>query len=121
MHPKEQLNADLKDAMKSGDTARKDALRLVMAAIKQVEVDTRIPLTEEQTYDLLAKEAKKRRETVEEARGAGRNELADHEQLELTLIESYLPKQMSRADLEVEVKKAIDESGAKSAKEMGNV
>src|SRR5437016_1772026 len=121
MHPKDKLNADLKEAMKAGETQRKDALRLVLAAIKQVEIDTRTPLTEEQTYDLMMKEAKKRRESVDEARKAGRDQLANQEQMELSLIESYLPQQLSREELEVEVKKAIEESGAKSAKEMGNV
>ncbi len=121
MHPKEQLNEDLKAAMKSGDTFRKDTLRLMMSAIKQVEVDQRKTLTEEDVYGLLQTEAKKRRDSITEMRGAGRNDLADKEQAELTLIESYLPQQMTREELEVEARKAIAESGASSAKEMGNV
>ncbi len=121
MHPKEQLNEDLKAAMKSGDAFRKDTLRLMMSAIKQVEVDQRKTLTEEDVYGLLQTEAKKRRDSITEMRGAGRNDLADKEQAELTLIESYLPQQMTREELEVEARKAIAESGASSAKEMGNV
>src|SRR5258707_4851245 len=121
MHPKEQLNEDLKAAMKSGDAFRKDTLRLMMSAIKQVEVDQRKTLTEEDVYGLLQTEAKKRRDSITEMRGAGRNDLADKEQAELTLIESYLPQQMTREELEVEARKAITESGAKSAKEMGSV
>ncbi len=121
MRPKEQLQADLKTAMKSGDTQRKDALRLVMAAIKQVEVDTRTELSDEQIYGVLASEAKKRRDSLTEMRQAGRHDLADQEQMELTLIESYLPRQLSHEELETEARKAIEETGAKTGKDMGNV
>ncbi len=121
MHPKEQLQADLKVAMKSGDTRRKDALRFLMAAIKQVEIDTRSQLTEEQTYGVLTSEAKKRRDSLTEMRKAGRDDLADQEQMELSLIESYLPQQLTREELEVEARKAIEESGAKTPKDIGNV
>ena len=121
MHPKEKMNEDLKTAMKAGETFRKDTLRLLLSVIKQSEVDTRTTLTEEQVYGLLQTEAKKRRDSIQEMRGAGRNDLADKEQAELTLLETYLPEQMSREQLEVEARKAIQESGATSAKEMGNV
>ena len=121
MHPKEQLNEDLKNAMKSGDAFRKDTLRLLLAAVKQIEVDQRKTLTEDDVYALLQTEAKKRRDSIAEMRGAGRDDLADKEQAELTLVESYLPQQLSREELEVEARKAIAESSASSAKDMGNV
>jgi uncharacterized protein len=121
MHPKEQMNEDLKSAMKSGDAFRKDTLRLLLSAIKQVEVDSRAALTEEQVYGLLQTEAKKRRDSIQEMRGAGRDDLADKEQAELSLLETYLPEQLTREQIEVEVRKAIEESGATSAKEMGSV
>ena len=121
MNPKEKLNEDLKAAMKSGDAQRRDAIRLMLTAIKQSEVDTRTTLGEDQIYALLMTEAKKRRDSIAEMRGAGRNDLADKEQAELTLIESYLPQQLSREELEAEARKAIAESGAKSAKDMGGV
>ena len=121
MHPKEKLQEDLKAAMKSGDTERKDALRFIMAAIKQVEVDTRAQLSEDQTYGLLLTEAKKRRDSIAEARKVGRNDLADKEEMELRLIESYLPQQLTREELEAEARKAVEEAGAKSPKDMGNV
>jgi uncharacterized protein YqeY len=121
MHPKEKLQADLKEAMKSGDSERKEAIRFVMAAIKQVEIDKRIELSAEDTYSILQTEAKKRRDTIEEARKVGRTEMADQTQRELTLIESYLPQQMTREEVEAETRKAIEESGATSAKDMGNV
>ncbi len=121
MNPKEKLNEDLKTAMKSGEAQRRDTLRLMLTAIKQAEVDTRTALAEDQIYALLMTEAKKRRDSITEMRGAGRNDLADKEQAELVLIESYLPQQLTREELEVEARKAITESGAKSAKEMGSV
>jgi uncharacterized protein YqeY len=121
MHPKDKLQEDLKTAMKSGDTQRKDALRFILAAIKQTEVDTRSQLTEEQTYGVLMAEAKKRRDSIAEMRKARRHDLADKEQMELGLIESYLPQQLSREELEAEARKAIEETGAKTAKDMGNV
>jgi uncharacterized protein len=121
MHPKEQMNEDLKAAMKSGDTFRKDTLRLLLSVFKQVEVDTRIPVTAEQAIDLLVKEVKKRQDSIAEMRKAGRSELAENEEAEVKLIEAYLPTQMTRDEIEAEVKKAIAESGAQSAKDMGNV
>src|SRR5689334_7364741 len=121
MHPKDQLNEDLKTAMKSGDTEKKEALRFILAAVKQVEIDTRKPLTEDDTYGILQKEAAKRRDSINEARKVGRDDLADKEQKELVLIESYLPKQLSREEIEVEVRKAVQESGASSAKDMGSI
>ncbi len=121
MHPKQRMQDDLKAAMKAGETARKDALRFLMAAIKQVEVDTRAELSEEQTYALLLNEAKKRRDTMAEAQKLGRAELLQQSEMELRLIESYLPAQLGRAELEAEVRKAIAEAGAKTAKEMGSV
>jgi uncharacterized protein len=121
MHPKDQMNEDLKVAMKSGDSARKDTLRLLLSVIKQSEVDTRTTLSEDQVYGLLQTEAKKRRESITEAQKVGRAQIAEHEQAQLTIIESYLPQQLSKDEIEAEVRKAIQESGATSAKDMGNV
>ncbi len=121
MHPKERLQEDLKNAMKSGDAKRRDTLRLISSAIKQVEVDSRATLSEEQVYGVLTSEAKKRRESITEALTAGRQDVADKEQAELEVIESYLPKQLTREELEAEVRKAIEEAGARTAKDMGNV
>jgi uncharacterized protein YqeY len=121
MHPKERLQEDLKSAMKSGDAKRRDILRLLTSAIKQVEVDSRTTLSEEQVYGVLATEAKKRRESIAEALKANRHDIADKEQAELEVIESYLPKQLTREEVEAEVRKAIEEAGAKTAKDMGSV
>jgi uncharacterized protein YqeY len=121
MHPKERLQEDLKAALKSGDTARRDVLRLLQAAIRQVEVDRRVTLDADQVYELLAAEAKKRRESIAEAQKAGREDIAAREQAELAVIETYLPDQLSREALEAEVRKAIEETGAATAKDMGQV
>lgn len=121
MHPKDRILDDLKTAMKAGDTSKRDALRLLSSAIKQAEIDTRTTLTEEQINSLLQTEAKKRRDTITEMQKAGREDIAAKEAMELALIESYLPTQLTREQIEEEVRKAISESGAQSAKDMGNV
>ncbi len=121
MHPKEQIQADLKVAMRAGDTRRREVLRLLMAAFKQVEVDRRIELSESDALGILVSEAKKRREAIAEMSGAGRTELAAQEQYELELIESYLPRQLERAELEPIVREAIAEVGATTPKDMGQV
>ncbi|HEX3051903.1 MAG TPA: GatB/YqeY domain-containing protein [Aggregatilineaceae bacterium] len=121
MHPKEQIQLDLKEAMKSGDTKRREVLRLMMAAFKQVEVDKRIELSESDAIGILMTEAKKRRESIEEMERAGRTELAAGEHYELGIIETYLPKQLAREEIEVLARQAIQETGASSPKEMGNV
>ncbi len=121
MHPKEQIQQDLKEAMRSGDTRRRETLRLLMAAFKQVEVDKRIELSPEDAQAILMTEAKKRRESIEEAQRAGREGLAEQERYELSLIESYLPRQLSRGEIEALAREAIRESGATTPKDMGQV
>lgn len=121
MHPKEQIQDDLKAAMKAGDPVKRDALRMLAAALKQEEIDKRITLTEEQAHSILMTEAKKRRDTIAEMTKAGRQDIADKEQMELGLIESYLPTQMTRDEIEAEVRKAIAETGATTGKDMGNL
>lgn len=121
MHPKERIQQDLTAAMKSGDTQRREVLRLLMAAFKQVEVDRRIELTENDVQDILMTEAKKRREAIEEMESAGRVELAAQEQYELGVIETYLPEQLSREEIEALAREAIQEVGATTPKDMGQV
>ena len=119
--PKEQLSDDLKTAMKSGDSARKDAIRFILAAIKQVEIDTRETLSDERVYGILQTEAKKRRDSITEARRAGRDDLATQEEYELTLLEHYLPTQMSREQIEAEARAVISAVGATGPKDQGAV
>jgi len=118
---KERLNDDLKNAMRSGDAARRDTLRHVLAAVKQVEVDTRKELSDADVEQVLTREAKRRRESIEGFEKGGRADLVSKEQSELRLIESYLPQQMSRTEIEALARQAIAESGAQSAAQIGAV
>lgn len=121
MHPKEQLQQDLKAAMKAHDTPRREVLRLLLAACKQVEVDKRIDLTPDDTVGILMSEAKKRREAIAEMESAGRSELAAQEKYELSVIESYLPEQLTRDEIEALAREAVAEAGATSPKDIGSV
>lgn len=116
---KDALNNAVKEAMKNKDAQRRDALRLLTSAVKQVEVDTRRELSDEEIVDVLQKEVKKRRESIEELTRAGRD--ASAEQYEVGLLEEFLPRQLSREEIEALVREAIAASGASSAKEMGKV
>jgi len=124
---KDKLNDDLKTAMKAGDTARRDALRLLLAAIKQGEVDMLDPakrsngLADEDIQTILTREAKRRRESIEGYTKGGRADLVAHEEAELAIIESYLPKLLSRAELEPLARQAIADSHATSEKQIGAV
>lgn len=120
-HPKAKLQAALKEAMTNKDAFRRDTLRLMMSAIKQVEVDERKELSADEVVAVLQKEAKKRRESIDEMEKAGRVALAENEKHELTLIEEFLPKQLSREEVAALARDAIAQSGAASAKDMGKV
>lgn len=121
MSLKTQINDDLKKAMMEKDAARRDAIRIIQAAIKQVEVDSRKELDDVAVQDVLQVEAKKRREAITNFEQAGRTESAESERFELTLIETYLPKQLTREEIEAEVKAAIAQTGVTSSKEMGKL
>ncbi len=121
MSLKTQINDDLKKAMMEKDAVRRDAIRIIQAAIKQVEVDSRKDLDDAAVLDVLQAEAKKRREAITNFEQAGRTESAEGERFELTLIETYLPKQLTREEIEAEVKAAITQTGVTSSKEMGKL
>ena len=121
MSLKEQLKQDTIDASKSGDNRRRDILRMVQAAIKQVEIDDRVTLDDAGVEQVLTKQAKQRRESIAEYTKAGRDDLVEQEQYELEIIEAYLPQMMSREEIEVLVKQAIADTGATSSKDMGKV
>ena len=118
---KAELTDALKEAMKAKDSARRDAIRLLQSAIKQAEIDGGAALDSAAITDILSKEAKKRRETIDELERAGRAADAAGERLELAVTEEFLPRQMSPEELRPLVQAAIDESGAASMKEMGQV
>ena len=121
MDPKQQIQDDLKTAMKAGDTRRRDILRLLMAAFKQVEVDKRITLSADDTLSILMTEAKQRRESIAEVTSAGRDDLVEQQQYELDVIESYLPQQASRDEIAALARDVIREIGATTPKDMGKV
>lgn len=115
------LLSALKDAMKNKDKERRDVIRLIQSAIKQVEIDERRELSDDEVMSILQKEAKKRRESIVELNNAGRSDSAENEQNELTIIEEFLPKRLTDDELKPIVQDAIDEVGATSMKEMGQI
>lgn len=121
MSLKTQINEDLKRAMIEKDAVRRDAIRVLQAAIKQVEVDSRKELDDAAIQDVLQAEAKKRREAITNFEQAGRTDSAESERFELGLIETYLPKQLTHEEIEAEVKAAIAQTGVTSSKEMGKL
>ena len=118
---KAKLQDALKQAMVSKDAGRRDVLRLMMSAIKQVEVDERRTLSDDETLAILQREVKKRRESIDEARKVGRSDIAEDEVAEVAIIEEFLPQQLSRAEIEVLAREAVQQTGATSAKDMGKV
>lgn len=121
MSLKAQLTDDMKTAMKSGDRARLDVIRLINAAIKQREVDERITLDDAAVLGVLEKMLKQRRDSISQFEAAGRNDLADKEKAEVVVIQHYLPAQLSAEEVDAAIVAAITESGATSAKDMGKV
>ncbi len=118
---KTQLSDDMKAAMKGGDKQRLGVIRLVNAAIKQREVDERIELDDAQVLAVLEKMLKQRKDSVAQYETAGRDDLAAVERYEMGVIQTYLPAQCSEAEIEALVVKAIADSGASSARDMGKV
>lgn len=121
MSLKEQLKSDLATAMREGDAEKRNTLRMLLAAIKQVEVDDRLTLDDEGVQAVLSKQAKQRRESIEHATNAGRMEMAEAEEAELAIIEAYLPKMMSEEDIRQAAGEVINEVGAAGMKDMGRV
>jgi uncharacterized protein YqeY len=121
MSIKDQLKTDLITAMKAKEQAKVDCIRFVNAAIKKVEVDTRKDLDDAAVTGILMNLAKQRRDSIEQFRKGGREDLAVKEESELKLIRGYLPQQMSPGELEALVKSVIAETGAKGMKDMGGV
>ena len=124
MNLQEQITQDYKAAMKSGDATRKTTLSGLRAAFKSAEIDARgtDKIVDETTFQaVIEKEAKKRRESIEEFTKANRMDLADKESAELEVLKGYLPEQMSDDELEQMVDDAIAQTAATSPKEMGKV
>lgn len=118
---KTQLQSALKEAMKAGDSRRRNAIRLLNSAIKQVEIDSRTALDDDGVQAVLQKEAKRQRETIAELEAAGRAEELASARFDLELIESFLPSQLTEDELRQIIRRAIDETGASSMREMGKI
>ncbi len=121
MSLKTRIQEDMKAAMRGGDKARLAAIRLIMAAIKQREVDERIELDDTQVTAVLDKMVKQRRESIEQYEKAGRTDLVDKEKAELEVIQTYLPEPLSEDEINTLIDEAIAETGASSIKDMGKV
>ncbi|MCB9008448.1 MAG: GatB/YqeY domain-containing protein [Ardenticatenaceae bacterium] len=121
MSMKETLQQERIAAMRAGDTAKRNAVGLLLAAIKQEEVDNQTTLDDEGVMEVLQRQAKQRRESIADYEKAGRPEMAATEEAELTIIESYLPQQMSREQITAVAAEIIAELGVTDARGMGQV
>lgn len=118
---KEKLMDDLKAAMRDKDALRKDTVQMIRAAILQIEKDNGIQVDDNKIIEIIAKEAKKRKDAAADFEKSGRQDLIDRNNKELEIINSYLPAQLSKEEIEAIVKEIIAEIGATSMKDMGNV
>ena len=118
---KDRLNADVKTSLKEGDKLRATTLRGILAAIKQVEVDTRVVLDDAGIIPILTKLTSQRRDSISQFEAAQRQDLADKEKAELAIIQVYLPTPLTADEIEALISAAIAESGATQVKDMGKV
>jgi len=117
----DRIKDDMKTAMKSGDKARLAVIRLILAAMKQVEVDERITLDDARTIQILDKMMKQRRESIRQFADAGRTDLVAIEEAEMLVIGDFMPQALSEVEIDAMVNNAVTESGALSIKDMGKV
>lgn len=118
---KTQIIADMKTAMKAKDKDGLKAVRMILGAIKQREVDERIELDDTQVLAVIQKMVKQRKDSIAQFKQAGRDDLVAVEEAELTIISSYMPQQMTEADIAIAVDKAIADTGATSMQDMGKL
>lgn len=121
---KEQIVADLKNAMKSGDAARRDVLRMLDSAIKNVEIEKKkreTGLSEEEILEVIMRSVKQRQDSIRQFEDGGRPELAEKEKQEIEFLLPYLPVQLSQEEVEVVVKQVIGELGVSQASDLGRV
>ncbi len=121
MSLKQQITEDMKTALRAKDTARLGAIRLLLAAIKQREVDERIELSDTDVITIIDKMIKQRRDSISQFEAANRQELADAEKFEISVLQTYMPQPMNEEEVSAAVAEAIAASGAKSPQEMGKV
>jgi uncharacterized protein YqeY len=116
-----QLESALKEAMKAGDDVRKRTIRMVLAAIRQVEIDRQVKLDENAVFSIIQKEIKTRKDAVDEARGANRLDIVSATDAEIIVLQGYLPQALNEEDLKSLAKEVIDEAGASSPADLGKV
>ena len=118
---KERISEDMKAAMRAKDAARLSAVRLLLAAMKQKEVDERVELSDADVLGVIEKMLKQRRESIAQYENAARQDLADQEKFEIGVLQAYLPQQMGEAEVAQAVAAALAESGASGVRDMGKV
>ena len=118
---KQLITNDMKLALKAQDKSALKAIRMILGAIKQKEIDERIDLNDGQVMTVIQKMVKQRKDSISQFSDAGRTDLVEVEEAELSIINNYMPKQLSEAEIEVAVVKAISDSGADSMKDMGKL
>lgn len=118
---RENIDANLKVALKSGAKDKVSTLRMLNAALKNKQIDKRRPLTEEEVVETVRSLIKQRKDSIEQFAKGGRQDLVDKETAEVAVLEAYLPQQLSREEVEVLVRDAIAQTGAQGAKDMGKV
>ncbi len=118
---KQRITDDMKAAMKGGDKARLGVIRLILAALKQIEVDERIELDDARVLAILDKMVKQRRDSIAQYESAGRTELAEQEKFEIGIIQDYLPQQLSEEEIAALIDEALATTGASSMKDMGKL
>ena len=118
---KQRVNEDMKAAMRAKDAARLSAVRLLLAAMKQKEVDERVELADADVLGIIEKMVKQRRESIAQYEKAARQDLADQEKFEIGVLQAYLPQQMGAAEVAQAIAAAVAESGASGVKDMGKV
>ncbi|MFZ3019631.1 MAG: GatB/YqeY domain-containing protein [Gallionella sp.] len=121
MSLKQQISDDMKAAMRAREAARLGAIRLLLAAMKQREVDERIELTDADVVAIIEKMMKQRRDSISQYEAAGRQDLADVEKFEMSVLQAYMPQQLSEAEINVAVAEAIAATGAAGPQDMGKV
>jgi hypothetical protein len=121
MSLKHRITEDMKSAMRAKDSPRLSAIRLLLAAIKQREVDERIELDDAAVVSVIEKMLKQRRDSIQQYEAAGRQDLADAEKFEVEVLSAYMPQPMSAAEIEAAIAAAVAESGAASPQDMGKV
>ena len=118
---RDQVSNDMKAAMKAKETVKRDALRLLLAAFKQIEVDERKELSDEDVTKIIQKQVKQRQDSAAQFKEAGRDDLLEKEESEIAIYMVYMPEQLEDAELEAEVKSIVEKVGATSMKDMGKV